>query len=336
MVSEMRDESYSQPESWLPFEQPIKELADRIEALRRFGEENGLDVSKPIAELEKRKEEITREIFSNLTPWQRVQTARHPDRPVTSDYIDYMFDDFIELCGDRRFADDRAIITGLAKLKGMKLMFIGHEKGRTTKDRLRCNFGMPHPEGFRKAMLKMKLAEKFKLPIVTFLDTAGAYPGIGAEERGIAQSIAENLMLMADLRTPILSVVIGEGASGGALGIGLADRILMMENSYYSVITPEGCAAILWRSRDYAAEAAAAFKLVPQELIQFGVIDEIIPEPLGGAHRNPREAAERLAEAVRNHLRELKGLSVKELLERRYEKYRRIGVYKEEKAAQAV
>jgi acetyl-CoA carboxylase carboxyl transferase subunit alpha len=241
-----------------------------------------------------------------------------------------MFSDFIELHGDHRFADDKAIITGVARLDGKKIMFVGHRKGRTTKDRIACNFGMPHPEGFRKALIKMKLAEKFKVPIVTFMDTTGAYPGIGAEERGIAESIAENLFHMSRLETPVVCVVIGEGASGGALGIGLGDRILMLENSYYSVITPEGCAAILWRSAESAPQAAEAFKLCPKDLLKFGVIDEIVPEPPGGAHRNPEAMAATLKTYLLKHISELEGVPVEKLIEARYEKFRRIGQFIED------
>jgi acetyl-CoA carboxylase carboxyl transferase subunit alpha len=241
-----------------------------------------------------------------------------------------MFKDFIEIYGDRRFADDKAVITGLGRLDGRKVMLIGHRKGRTTKDRIACNFGMPHPEGFRKALLKMKLAEKFKIPVVTFMDTTGAYPGVGAEERGIAESIAENLFAMSRLETPIICVVIGEGASGGALGIGVGDRVLMLENSYYSVITPEGCAAILWRNAEAAPKAAESFKLVPEDLLKFGVIDEIVPEPLGGAHRNPEGMANTLRSYILKHLDELEKLPIPKLIESRYEKFRRIGQFIED------
>lgn len=316
-------------DTWLPFEEEIKDLAERIERLRAFGEAGALDVSEHIAQLSRVKEDRTREVFSKLRPWDRVQVARHPQRPVASLYISIMFQDFIEMSGDRRYGDDKAIVCGLGKLGGRKVMLIAQRKGRTTRDRIACNFGMPHPEGFRKALLKMRLAEKFKLPIVTFMDTTGAFPGVGAEERGIAQSIAENLFEMARLATPIVSVVIGEGASGGALGIGMGDRVLMLENSYYSVITPEGCAAILWRSGNNGAEAAEAFKLVPEELMKFGIIDEIVKEPLGGAHRNPEEMAKSLTEAIVRNLNDLKKIPIRKLLDQRYAKFRKIGVYEE-------
>ncbi|MEW6354782.1 MAG: acetyl-CoA carboxylase carboxyltransferase subunit alpha [Planctomycetota bacterium] len=314
---------------WLPFEEDVKELNERMERLRAFGEESGLDVGGHVEQLGRAKEDRTREVFASLRPCDRVLVARHPQRPVASTYISLLFEDFVELCGDRRFGEDKAVVCGLGKLNGDRVMVIGQRKGRTTKDRIACNFGMPHPEGFRKALLKMQMAEKFKLPVVTFMDTAGAFPGIGAEERGIAQSIAENLYAMANLRTPIVCVIIGEGASGGALGIGQGDRVLMLENSYYSVITPEGCAAILWRSREHWEDAAAAFKLVPEELIKFGIIDEIVKEPLGGAHRDTEGAARALGEAIRRNVAEMKKVPMKRLLEQRYQKYRNIGVYLE-------
>lgn len=318
-----------QANAWLPFEADIQELDERVQRLQEFGGTSGLDVSRHVKQLCRAKEERTREIFSNLRPWDRVQVARHPQRPVASIYVNIMFRDFVELCGDRRFGDDKAIICGLGRLDGTKVMVVGQRKGRTTRDRIACNFGMPHPEGFRKALLKMKLAEKFKIPIVTLMDTAGAFPGVGAEERGIAQSIAENIYEMSKLATPIVAVIIGEGASGGALGIGVGDRVLMLENSYYSVITPEGCAAILWRSRDNSAAAAEAFKLVPEELIKFGVIDEIVKEPLGGAHRHPEEMAKNLSEAILRNLAQVKKVPIRKLLDQRYLKYRHIGVYLE-------
>lgn len=317
-------------QNYLAFEEPIVELEQKIEALRNFSQEKGVALNTTIKRLEKRRDELMKQIFTSLTPWQRVQVARHPERPVSSVYVSLMFKDFVELYGDRRFSDDKAIITGVGKLGDKKVMFIGHRKGRTTKERIACNFGMPHPEGFRKALHKMKLAEKFHLPVVTFLDTAGAYPGIGAEERGIAESIAENLFHMSRLRTPIVCVVIGEGASGGALGIGVGDRVLMLENSYYSVITPEGCAAILWRSAEAAPKAAEAFKLCPQDLLKFGVIDEIVPEPLGGAHRNPEAMANILTSYILRHIQELEQIPISKLLQMRYEKFRRIGQYIEE------
>jgi len=320
-------------QNYLPFEEPLLEIEKKLDHLRNFSSEKSVNITATIAQLEKRRDDLARQIFSRLTPWQRVQVARHPDRPVSSVYVSLMFKDFIEMYGDRRFADDKAVITGLGRLDGRKVMFIGHRKGRTTKDRIACNFGMPHPEGFRKALIKMKLAEKFKIPMVTFMDTTGAYPGIGAEERGIAESIAENLFVMSRLETPIICVVIGEGASGGALGIGVGDCILMLENSYYSVITPEGCAAILWRNVEAAPKAAESFKLVPEDLLKFGVIDEIVPEPLGGAHRNPEGMANTLKSYILKHLDELEKLPIPKLIEARYEKFRRIGQFVENASA---
>ena len=321
-------------QNYLPFEEPLLEIEKKLEHLRSFSSEKSVNIAATIAQLEKRRDDLARQIFSRLTPWQRVQVARHPDRPVSSVYVSLMFKDFIEMYGDRRFADDKAVITGLGRLDGRKVMFIGHRKGRTTKDRIACNFGMPHPEGFRKALIKMKLAEKFKIPMVTFMDTTGAYPGIGAEERGIAESIAENLFVMSRLETPIICVVIGEGASGGALGIGVGDRMAVLEYAYYSVISPEGCAAILWKTGEKAPDAAAAMKITSGHLKSIDVIDDVVPEPLGGAHRSPAEAAANLERYVIRTLAQLRTVRIEALLERRYQRWRRMGKHVRLEAAQ--
>ena len=264
-----------------------------------------------------------------------MEVARHPDRPKTSDYLQLTFDEFVELHGDRCFGDDRAIRTGWAKLDMFKVMVIGHEKGKTTKERLACNYGCAHPEGYRKAMAKAKLAAKFHLPIICLIDTPGAYPGIGAEERGQAQVIAESMFLMSQLPTPIICVVIGEGGSGGALAIGVGDRIAMLEHAYYSVISPEGCAGILWKDRQYKEEAARALKMTSKDLIQLGLVDHVIPEPLGGAHRDPFQMASRLKLYLRNTLKELMAIPITDLVEARYQKFRRMGVYLESLEAEA-
>ncbi len=314
----------------LDFEQPIVELERRIEEFRKFSAERGVPLDEELRRLEARRETLVKEIFSKLTPWQRVQLARHPDRPTTLDYIRLMADEFIHLHGDKHFSDDQAIITGLATVGGQKLLLVGHEKGKTTKARLHHNFGMAHPDGFRKALAKMKLAERFHLPVVTLIDTPGAYPGIGAEERGVAHAIAVSLMTMSRLRTPILCFVIGEGGSGGAIGIGLGDRVSMLENSYYSVITPEGCSAILWKSAERHQDAAAALKLTASDLQRLGVIDEVIPEPIGGAHHHPEDAACALKDAILRQLSEVRPLSLDELLQKRYDRYRSISFFTED------
>lgn len=315
--------------SSLDFEQPIIELEKKIEELRKISSRERLNIQQEIKQLEEKAQKLKSEIFSNLSAWQRTQLARLPERPSTLEYINFMMEDFIELHGDRLFSDDLAIVAGLAKLQGKSLVIIGHQKGKDTKDNLRRNFGMPHPEGYRKALRLMKMAEKFSLPVVTLIDTPGAYPGIGAEERGQAEAIARNLREMAELATLIIAVVIGEGGSGGALGIGVGDRILMLENAIYSVISPEGCAAILWKDRKMAELASEAMKLTSFDLLRLGVIDEIVPEPLGGAHRAKEEAANILKETLLRYLDELSELSLDELLSSRYNKYRRLGVFKE-------
>jgi acetyl-CoA carboxylase carboxyl transferase subunit alpha len=288
-----------------------------------------MDISGEVKRLEEKLNKIKREVYDNLTPWQRVQIARHPKRPYTLDYIEMMMTDFVEIHGDRHFSDDKALITGLAKLDGEKLVIIGHQKGKDTKENLARNFGSAHPEGYRKATRVMNMAEKFGLPAVAFIDTPGAFPGIGAEERGQAEAIAYNLRLMASLKTPVIVFVIGEGGSGGALGIGVGDRIYVLENAYYSVISPEGCAAILWKERARSPDAAAALKLTAKDLLDLKIIDGIIKEPLGGAHRNPQEAAANIKAAIKRDLAALKNIPKDKLIESRYDKFRRIGVFKE-------
>lgn len=316
------------------FEGPILELENKIEELRTFSQSTQVDLSDQIETLLERCNDRKRVIFGKLTPWQKVQTARHPKRPLTTDYVTRLVDDFVELFGDRAFRDDPAILTGIGRFAGHRVCIVGHRKGRDTAEKLACNFGCPHPEGYRKAIQKMQLAEKFGLPIITLINTPGAYPGIGAEERGQAFVIAHNLLEMAKLRVPVLSVVIGEGGSGGALGIGVANRVLMLEHSYYSVISPEGCAAILWRNSDHKAHAAEILKLTSEDLERFGIVDEIIPEPLGGAHRDPVLTAERLQTALAKHLGELLELSPDELVKQRYEKLKGMGVFLEGAAAE--
>ncbi|HVO33634.1 MAG TPA: acetyl-CoA carboxylase carboxyltransferase subunit alpha [Elusimicrobiota bacterium] len=319
----------------LEFEKPILELEKKIQELKSCSASEHLDFTDEIRVLEEKCEQLRQQVYLNLTPWQRVTIARHPQRPYTLDYIRMLCTDFIELHGDRIFSEDAALVGGLAKFDGQPVVVLGHQKGRTVQESMRRNFGMPHPEGYRKAFRLMKMAEKFKQPVFCFIDTPGAYPGIGAEERGQARAIALNLMEMAALRTPIISVVIGEGGSGGALAIGMGDRIMMCENAWYSVISPEGCAAILFRDAARAQEAAAALKLTAPELKAMGIIDEIIPEPRGGAHRDPAVAAESLKTALRRQLQLVKALSVNDLLESRYQKFRSIGVWREAELAQA-
>lgn len=306
----------------LDFERPILELERKIEELKSITSDKEV-IKRLEAELEKKKSEI----YQNLSAWQRVKIGRHPQRPYTLDYIGMILTDFCELHGDRLFSDDKAIIAGLAKLDGQKIMLMGHQKGRDTKENLLRNFGCAHPEGYRKALRLMQLAQKFKLPVVVLIDTPGAYPGIGAEERGQAQAIALNLREMATIAVPIIIAVIGEGGSGGALGIGIGDRVCVMENAYYSVISPEGCAAILWKDASKADQAAEALKLTANELLSLGIIDEIIPEPQGGAHRDPPRAAKNLKSAIKKHLDELKQIPIDKLLSLRYQKFRKIGVF---------
>ncbi|MBU4375950.1 MAG: acetyl-CoA carboxylase carboxyltransferase subunit alpha [Candidatus Omnitrophica bacterium] len=313
----------------LDFEKPVVELERKIEELKKFSSGENMDLSDEIKKLEEKLEKAKKEIFENLTPWQRVQIARHPKRPYTLDYISMIMTDFMELHGDRAFSDDKSIITGFAKIDGDKICVVGHQKGKDTKENLERNFGSAQPEGYRKAIRVMKLAEKFKIPIVSFIDTPGAYPGIGAEERGQAGAIAYNLMEMAVLQVPIIIIVIGEGGSGGALGIGVGDKICVLENAYYSVISPEGCAAILWKDRAKASIAAEVLKLTAQDLYGMGLIDDIIKEPLGGAHRVPAVAASNIKKKIIKYLGDLGKLSTKELLETRYAKFRKIGIFEE-------
>lgn len=320
---------------YLEFERPIEDLELKIEELRRLSDGKDIDISSEIKKLEKKVRDLRSEIFSSLTPWQKTLLARHPDRPYTLDYINMMTSDFIELHGDRRFSDDPAIVAGIAKLTDIPVVLVGHQKGRGTNERIFRNFGQPHPEGYRKALRVLKLAERFKRPVVTFIDTPGAYPGIGAEERGQAEAIAVNLMEMSRLRTPIIAVVIGEGGSGGALALSVADRLFMLEHATYSVISPEGCAAILWkRNGDLGPEdfskAADALKLTAQDLLNFKIIDGIIPEPLGGAHRDPEGTAKSISEYIIAAVEELKTKAAGKLLEERYRRFRKIGSFMEE------
>ncbi len=311
------------------FEKPIVELENKIKELKEFSSNKQIDLSSEINNLEEKLRSLKRRVYSNLTSWQKVQIARHIKRPTTLDYVEMIMEDFIELSGDRLYRDDKAIVCGLAKLEGKKIAVVGHQRGKDTKENIERNFGCAHPEGYRKAMRIMKLAERFSLPIISFIDTRGAYPGIGAEERGQALAIAENIRDMFNLRTPIVIIVIGEGGSGGALGIGVGDKILIMEYAYYSVISPEGCAAILWRDSKMAPQAAEALKLTSEELLSLGVVDEIVPEPEGGAHRDYEKAASNVKEALLKSLEELIDIPSDELLLRRYEKFRKIGVFKE-------
>jgi acetyl-CoA carboxylase carboxyl transferase subunit alpha len=315
--------------SWLDFEKPIVELEQKILDLREFADREGLDFSEAIRKLEVKAERLRREVYSNLTPWQRVQLARHPRRPYFLDYLEVLFTDFTELHGDRCFGDDAAIVGGPARFEGRSVMVLGQQKGRNTREKMARNFGMPHPEGYRKALRLMRLAEKFGMPVITFVDTPGAYPGIGAEERGISEAIARNLRDMAGLRVPILVLVIGEGGSGGALAIAVGDRILMLENSVYSVITAEGCAAILWKDQAKAPDAAAAMKVTAQDILDFGIIDGIVPEPSGGAHRDPAAVTQALRDEIRRFLTDHVSLPVEQLLDARLAKFLRIGVYAE-------
>jgi acetyl-CoA carboxylase carboxyl transferase subunit alpha len=313
----------------LEFERPLLELERQIDEMKRATGERGGDVATQIARLEEKLAELRAEIYRSLTPMQRVMVARHPRRPYTLDYLRLAFADFIELHGDRLFRDDPAMVGGWARLDGASVMVIGHQKGRDTKENLRRNFGMAHPEGYRKALRLMRLARKFGAPVITLVDTPGAYPGLGAEERGQAEAIARNLIEMAALETPIITAVIGEGGSGGALAIGVADRVVMLENSVYSVISPEGCAAILWKDASQRERAAEALKLTAQDLLDLHVIDEIIPEPTGGAHSDPETTAQRLGASLRRHLDELSRIRVPKLLRRREEKYLAMGVLRE-------
>ena len=321
--------------TWLDFEKPIVELERRIEDLRGFATGENIEVTEELKRLERKAERLRREIYSKLTRWQRVKLARHPRRPYTLDYLKVIAPEFLELHGDRRFGDDPAIVSGIAIIDGIPMVLIGHQKGRDTKENIHRNFGMAHPEGYRKALRLMRLAAKLGCPIVTLVDTPGAYPGVGAEERGQSEALARNILEMAHLPVPIIAIVIGEGGSGGALALAVGDVVLMLENSIYSVITPEGCAAILWKDATKAEQAAEALKLTAHDLLELKVIDELIPEPLGGAHRDPEETARRLKEAILRHVRALLGLPIQELLDRRLEKYLKLGVYLEETSPEA-
>jgi acetyl-CoA carboxylase carboxyl transferase subunit alpha len=312
---------------YLDFEKPIAELEQKIDELSSLKVESQSLLAPEIARLKQKVSELRKQTFSNLTRWQKVQLARHPNRPYTLDYISIIADRFMELHGDRKFRDDPAIIGGMATIEGRSFMIIGHQKGRDTKDRTYRNFGMPQPDGYRKAFRLMQMAEKFDMPVITLLDTPGAFPGLEAEERGQAEAIAANLKLMATLKVPIISIVIGEGASGGALGIGMGNKVFMMENTWYSVISPESCSSILWKTWDFKEQAASALKLTAPDLLELKVIDGIIPEPLGGAHQNFHEASESLKKQVMDCISELDKLSVDELIAQRVDKYSQMGAW---------
>lgn len=311
----------------LDFERPIIELEKKIYELQHFSNDKKLDLSAEITRLQEKLQHLKQEIYSRLTPWQKVQLARHPKRPYTLDYISLILSDFLELHGDRLFADDKAIVCGFARIEGQRILVIGHQKGRDTKENLQRNFGCAHPEGYRKALRAMRLAEQAALPVIIFIDTPGAYPGIGAEERGQSQAIALNLREMMCIGVPIVAVVIGEGGSGGALGVGVADTVCVLENAYYSVISPEGCAAILWKNGSKAPDAAGTLKLTAQDLARMGLIDEIVPEPLGGAHRDPEQSARNIKQVLLKHLAVLCALGRDEILKKRYAKFRGMGVF---------
>ena len=318
--------------NYLDFEQPIAELEEKIEELRNVGTDNEINISEEIARLEAKSQSLTESIFSSLTPWQISQLARHPQRPYTLDYIEKLFTDFDELHGDRLYADDAAIVGGIARFDGEPVMIIGQQKGRDTKEKVKRNFGMPRPEGYRKALRLMEMAERFKLPIFTFIDTPGAYPGIGAEERGQSEAIARNLMVMARLKTPIICTVIGEGGSGGALAIGVGDVVMMLQYSTYSVISPEGCASILWKSADKAKDAAQALGITSDRLKELDLVDMIIDEPLGGAHRDVNNVSAALKTALREAKQQVSAMSMDELLEKREEKILAFGSFNEKVA----
>src|SRR4051812_48536948 len=317
------------PAYLLEFEKPLRELEKQLDALHQQSLENNIDMSAELATIEAKIESTKRDIYTNLTPWQRVQVARHPKRPYALDYVAALCEDFQELHGDRQFNDDRALVGGTAFFEGRSVMIIAQQKGRDTKENIVRNFGMPQPEGYRKALRLMKLAEKFSLPVFTFIDTPGAYPGVESEARHVSEAIAVNLREMTLLKVPSIAVIVGEGGSGGALGIGVTDRVLIFENAYYSVISPEGCAAILWKDRAHAPKAAAALKLNAGSLAELGVIDEVIAEPLGGAHYAPDKAAAALKYALQKHLTDLVGLPTDKLVDLRYERYRELGEYRE-------
>ena len=320
----MEDATYT-----LEFEKPLRELEKQLETLHTVSKESKVDVQNEIEAIEAKIEQTKADIYSNLTAWQRVQLSRHPKRPYSLDYIERIFTDFEELHGDRRFREDAAIVGGPAFLDGKPVMVIGQQKGRNTKDNLKRNFGCPHPEGYRKAMRLMEMAEKFKMPIITLIDTPGAYPGIGAEERHVAEAIAVNIRDMSALTVPIITIVIGEGGSGGALGMAVADEVMILENGYYSVISPEGCAAILWKDRAAAPQAAEALKFSPEHLLKFGVVDQVVSEPMGGAHRDYEASAASLKSVISKSLAKLEKKSVSKLLEDRYDRFRNLGEFTE-------
>jgi acetyl-CoA carboxylase carboxyl transferase subunit alpha len=313
------------PVYYLDFEKPIAELDKRIEEVRSFIYHVKEKRAEELADLEKRRHKVLTKIYANLTRWQRTQLSRHFNRPTSLDYIERVFSDFVELHGDRKFGDDPAIVGGIAKLKGVSVIVVGHQRGRSVKEKVSRNFGMPNPEGYRKAYRLMKMAEQFQHPLITLIDTPGAYPGQGAEERGQAEAIAANLQTLSVLRVPIIAVVIGEGGSGGALALGIGDRLLMLENATYSVISPEGCAAILWKSEAEKEQAAEALRGTAVDLLELGVIDEVVPEPMGGAHRDVTAMAKTFGETLARHLKDLQSLPVADLIEKRYEKFRRMG-----------
>ncbi len=316
----------SNSQKYLEFEQPIADLQAKIEELRLVGSDNALNITEEITRLQEKSKSLTESIFGNLSSWQVAQMSRHPQRPYTLDYIRHIFTDFEELHGDRHFADDAAIVGGIARLDGRPVMVIGHQKGRDVKEKVRRNFGMPKPEGYRKACRLMEMAERFKMPILTFIDTPGAYPGIDAEERGQSEAIARNLQVMSRLKTPIIATVIGEGGSGGALAIGVCDHLMMLQYSTYSVISPEGCASILWKSAEKAADAAAAMGITAERLKELGLVDTLIPEPLGGAQRSPQETAERLKQQLVAQLAKLDERTPEQLLETRYQRLMSFGI----------
>ena len=319
--------------TFLDFEQPIAELEARIEELRFVQDDSAVDISEEIDRLDKKSQALTKEIYAKLDPWQIAQVARHPQRPYTLDYIEQIFTDFEELHGDRTFADDRAIVGGLARFNGQSVMVIGHQKGRDTKEKIFRNFGMPRPEGYRKALRLMRLAEKFDIPVMTFVDTPGAYPGIDAEERGQSEAIGRNLLVMAELKVPLICTIIGEGGSGGALAIAVGDALLMLQYSTYAVISPEGCASILWKSSEKASEAAETMGITAARLKSLGLIDRVVNEPLGGAHRAPQIMAASLKKALQDALRQVADLSPAELIERRFERLMGYGKFKEQRVA---
>jgi acetyl-CoA carboxylase carboxyl transferase subunit alpha len=314
---------------YLDFERPLEELDRIIQQQKQYHQKTGLDMSGEIEALERKRHQLIRDIFYNLTPYQRIQLARHPERPYCLDYIQLMMDDFIEFHGDRGFADDPAIVAGMASLDGRTVMIVGHQKGRDTEENIKRNFGMANPEGFRKAIRLMEMAERFQKPVICFIDSAGAYPGIGAEERGQAEAIARNLMLMSQIKTPIIVVVTGEGGSGGALAIGVGDRILILQNAYYAVCTPEACAAIIFKDRTKASTAVSSMRIMAEDLLELGVIDEIIPEPLGGAHQNWRETADHLKAALIKNLDLLAKIPRDQVSHQRYAKFRVMGEFED-------